>query len=135
MIKVNLDDGKVLSFDLGCASDYQQWLEWSSLQDFQSRITGIGILHEKKFHTFQYPKNFKKVNVYAESVFNSKEGARRKLGERLIVHADDVKLELLVYTYDDPKPPILSRTTMSFVGKQMFSKDVYRNRGILNEHK
>ena len=135
MIKVNLNDGKVLSFDLNSASDYQQWLEWSSLQDFQNRITGIGILHEKKFHTFQYPKNFRKVNVYAESVFNTKDGSERKLGERLIVHADEVKLELLVYTYEDPKPPILSRTTMSFVGKQMFSKDAYRNRGILNEHK
>lgn len=73
--------------------------------------------------------------MYAESVFNTKDGSERKLGERLIVHADEVKLELLVYTYEDPKPPILSRTTMSFVGKQMFSKDVYRNRGILNEHK
>ena len=135
MIKVNLDDGKVLSFDLNDASDHQQWLEWSSLQDFQSRITGIGILHDKKFHTFQYPKNFKKVSVYAESVFNAKDGTKRKLGERIIVHADEVKLELLVYTYAGPKPPILSRTTMSFVGKQMFSKGVYGNRGLMNEHK
>jgi hypothetical protein len=134
VIKVNLDDGKVLSFDLNDASDYQQWLEWSSLQDFQRRITGVGIIHDKRFHTFQYPKNFKKVNVYAESVFNTKAGAQRKLGERLIVHADEVKLELLVYTYDHPKPPILSRTTMTFVGKQMFAKHAYKKRGLLNEH-
>ena len=133
MIKVNLDDGKVLSFDLNSASDYQQWLEWSSLQDFQNKITGIGILHDKKFHTFQYPKNFKTVNVYAESVFNTKEGSRRKLGERLIVHADQIKLEILVYTYDDPKPPIQSRTTMTLIGKQMFQKNVYPIRDGSNQ--
>ncbi|MEZ4871293.1 MAG: hypothetical protein R2827_03400 [Bdellovibrionales bacterium] len=46
----------------------------------------------------------------------------------MIVHADQVKLELLVYTYDDPKPPIQSRTTMALIGRQMFPKDVYKRR-------
>ena len=120
MIKVNLSDGKIISFDLDKPSDRKQWIEWSSLKDFQSRITGIGILHNRKFHTLQYPKRFKRIRFYGESVFNEKNGMKRKLGERLIVHADQVKLELLVYTYDDPQPPIHSRTTMTFIGKQMF---------------
>jgi len=128
VIKVNLNDGNILSFDLNKAPDWQQWLEWSSSQDFQNRITGIGILHDRRFHTVPYPKNFTKVNVYAESVFNKKDGEKRKLGERVIVHADQVKLELLVYTYDEPKPPIQSRTTMTLIGRQMFSKDVYKRR-------
>lgn len=128
MIKVNLNDGKILSFDLNKSSDWQQWLEWSSSQDFQNRITGIGILHDRRFHTLQYPKNFKKVNVYAESVFNKRNGEKRKLGERVIVHADQIKLELLVYTYDEPKPPIQSRTTMTMIGRQMFAKGVYKRR-------
>ena len=46
-------------------------------------------------------------------------------GERVVVHADQIKLEILVYTYCDPKPPIQSRTTMTLIGRQMFQKNVY----------
>jgi hypothetical protein len=120
MIKVNFSDGTTLAFDLNRDDDHRQWAEWSLTKDFQNRITGIGILHDKKFHTLQYPKNFRNVKFYAEAVFNEKTGQKRKLGERLVAHADHVKLELLVYTYLDPPPPIQSRTTMSFVGRQMF---------------
>lgn len=125
MIKVNLNDGKILKFDLDKSSDRSQWIEWSSSKDFQNRITGIGILHNRKYHTLQYPKRFTEIRFFAESVFNEKNRMKRKLGERIVIHADQIKLELLVYTYEDPQPPIHSRTTMTFIGKQMF-KDFSR---------
>lgn len=126
MIKVNFSDGTTLAFDLSRDDDLRQWSEWSEVRDFQSRITGIGILHDKKFHTLQYPKNFKAVRFYADTVFNDKAGMKRKLGERLVAHADGVKLELLVYTYDSPPPPVLARTTLSYVGRQMFPEQRLR---------
>lgn len=125
MIKVNFRDGTTLAFDLVKADDVKQWLEWSGVRDFQDRITGIGILHNKKFHTFTFPKKFRKVRFYAELVHSEKKGEKRLLGERLICHADDVKMSLLVYTCANPPPPVLSRMDVERVGKQMFSTHAY----------
>lgn len=120
MVKVNFNDGSTLEFDLNKEDDQKQWEEWTAVKDFQDRITGIGILHSKKFHTLPFPKRFKKVRFFAESVFSTKKGIRRKLGEKVVIHADEIVLELLVYTFENPPPPIQSRTTMLRLGKQMF---------------
>ena len=122
MIKVNFKDGTTLAFDLSKPDDLQQWLEWSTVQDFQDKITGAGILHDKKFMTFPYPKQFRKVRFMADLVFSDKEGRPRKLmGERLQCHADNILISMLVYTYTIPQPPpIFSRIDFQRVGKQMF---------------
>ena len=120
MIKVNFKDGNTLAFDLGKADDRQQWLEWSSVPDFQKKITGVGILHNKRFTTVPFPKKFRKIRFYAELVSCERKGEVKLLGERIICHADDIKLSLLVYTYDDPPPPIHSRIDVERIGKQMF---------------
>ncbi len=125
MIKVNFKDGTTLAFDLTKASDVQQWDEWSNVKDFQERITGIGVLHNKKFHTFTLPRKFRKVRFYAELVHSEKRGERKLLGERLVCHADEIKLSLMVYTCQDPPPPVLSRMDVERVGKQMFSNSAY----------
>lgn len=120
MIKVNFRDGTTLAFDLSKADDKKQWVEWSGAKDFQAKITGLGILHDRKFHTIPYPKRFRKVIFYAELVFSEKKGKRRQLGERLVCHADEIKLSLLVYTYTNPPPPVLVRINVEKIGKQMF---------------
>lgn len=120
MLKVNFRDGITLAFDLNKEDDERQWLEWSSVPDFQKRISGIGILHNKRFLTVPLPKRFKKIQFFAELFFQVRNGERKLLGEKLVVHADEVKLTLLVYTYKDPPPPILSRIEMERIGKQMF---------------
>ena len=112
MIKLNFKDGSTLEFDLKKEDDMKQWLEWSSVRDFQERITGIGVLHEKKFHTLPFPKGFKRVRFMAELVLKEKKGVNRELGERLVCQADNIQLSILVYTYKNPPPPILSRTDL-----------------------
>jgi len=120
MIKVNFKDGTTLEFDLTKEDDQRQWAEWSSTLDFQNRITGAGILHNKRFLTVPLPKKFRRVKFYADLVHSQKRGEKRLLGERLICHADDVKLSLMVYTYNNPPPPVLSRIDLERTGKQMF---------------
>lgn len=121
MIKVNFKDGTTLAFDLNKEDDFKQWQEWNAVKDFQERITGIGILNKKKFHTLPAPRNFKDIQFHAELVFKEKDGIKRQLGERVTCVADDIRLSLMVYTYDDPPPPILSRFDVERVKRRNFS--------------
>jgi len=118
MIKLNFKDGTTLEFDLNKDDDRQQWLEWVSEKDFQDKITGIGILHEKKFHTLTLPRGFKQVKFSAELVYRERKGVKKQLGERLVCHADALQLSILVYTYKNPPPPIQTRTDLKRIGKQ-----------------
>lgn len=118
MLKLNFRDGTTLEFDLSKEDDFKQWNEWSSVKDFQERITGIGILHEKKFHTLPLPKGFKQVRFSAELVYKSKGDVKKQLGEQLVCHADNIMLTLMVYTYKNPPSPVLARVDMRRIGKQ-----------------
>ena len=122
MIVVSFKDGTTLKFNLTREDDYNQWLEWSSIRDFQDKITGVGIIHNRKFITMPLPKRFKNCQFYAELVYKrNKDGKETLQGERLICHADDVKLSLLVYTYvTNPPPPILCKFDAEKIGKQVF---------------
>ena len=115
---MNFSDGTTLEFDLTKPDDYQQWLDWSLVPDFQKRITGAGIIHNKQFITLPYPKRFHSVKFYANLVY-SRKGEKKLLGESLVCHADHIKLSLLVYTYKT-SAPVFGRIDMEKVGKQMF---------------
>lgn len=126
MVKVTFNDGTTLGFDLNNGDDRKQWEEWSMVEDFQSKITSVGIIYNKKFITVPFPRRFRRVRFYAELVWQEKNGKKRLLGERVICHADEVKTSLLVYTYNNPPPPVLSRIDVERVGKQMFPGIVKR---------
>jgi len=112
MIKLNLQGGETLEFDLTNEDDYNQWVEWSSVEEFQRKITGIGILHNKKFHTLPAPKGFKRMMFNAELVWKEKHGVTKVLGERVSLRVDGILAELLVYTYTSPPPPIASKYSL-----------------------
>ena len=129
MIKVNFNDGTTLAFDLTKKADWKQWSEWSSSPDFQKKITGAGILHCKRFLTIPFPKRFKRIQFFAELVYSARKGEKKLVGEKLICHADEIKLTMLVYTYKNPPPPVFSRIDIERIGKQMFPDAIgYRRR-------
>ena len=109
MITVNFNNGSTLSFDLNKEDDLKQWKEWCEVTDFQERIRGIGILHDKRFYNVKFDEGcrrnaeqFKMVRFKAETLFNHKNDIQRKLGEKLTVFTDVMKIEYVVYTYPDP---------------------------------
>jgi len=134
MIKVNFRDGDTLSFDLSRDEDRVQWDEWTAQPDFQRRISGLGILHNKRFITLPYPKRFRRVTFNAELIYKTnKEGEKFVLGEQVICHADKVRFTLFVFTYNTqnksacsecdtyPAPPVACRVSIEHVGKQLFA--------------
>jgi len=76
-------------------------------------ITGIGVLHNKHWHTIPQPKRFRQVSFAAELL----EGEKGPMGERVIVYIDDVRLSLTVYFGNRPK---MARIDAKKVGKQRF---------------
>lgn len=120
MLKVNFKDGTTLAFDLNRDDDIRQWHEWSAVKDFQERITGVGILHNKKFYAVPYPKNFRTVHLEADVIYTEKGGVKRQTAERLICYADETKMTLMVYTYIDPPPPIALRIDVAKVKRRQW---------------
>lgn len=121
MIKVNFKDGTTLAFDLTKEDDVKQWLEWSLIRDFQERITGVGILHNKKYYSIPLPKNFHHCRFSAELVHKMKGELKRQVGIKLCCIADDILMSLFVYTYNDPPPPIASRIDMERLKKRRWN--------------
>lgn len=120
MLMVNLSDGTTLKFDLDKDHERKMWEEWSTASDFQTKIRGIGVLHDGNYYSVPIPKRFKRIQFFAERVFNVKKGVQRKSGERVTCHCDEIKIDVLVYTYKNPPPPIRLRLDISRIGKQMF---------------
>lgn len=123
MIKLNFKDGSTLEFDLNKEDDLQLWGEWSIQDDFQNRITGIGVVHSKNLHTIPWPvwdkywgkKWYDKVRFNAELVYHRKSGKLQ--GEKVSIHVNELLIELLVYTYTDPKPPVATKFNVRRIGK------------------
>lgn len=127
MIKVNLKDGTTIDFSLDEEFDRDQFLVWLREKNFQEKITALTVMYNGKQHSLPYPRYFKKIRWYAESVFRMKRGKKKKIGERIICHADQIKICLLVYTCDPP-PPIASVVYMEKIGRQVFLDHDYNKR-------
>lgn len=130
MIKVNMSDGKTLSFDLRKKEELDSWKQMCSSPDFQKTIRGVGIVYNTQWYAIPVPKKFKQIHYDAEVVLNRKEKDPEKqlVGERLICQVDDVQLSLLVYYGNRPK---MARLDAIKIGKQRFA-GVARPIGGLN---
>lgn len=125
MLKVNFKDGTTLAFDLAREDDVQQWLDWVNVKDFQEQITGIGIIHNKHYYAMPYPKKFRCVRFEADLLYNEKkDGIKRLTAERLDCFADDAKISLTVYVYNDPPPPIALKIEVSRLSKRRWTQEI-----------
>lgn len=119
MIKVNMSDGKTLSFDLRNKEELDKWKQLCSTSEFQKTIRGVGIVYNTQWYAIPVPKKFKQINYDADIVLNQREKDLEKqvVGERLICQVDDVQITLLVYYGNRPK---MSRLDIVKIGKQKF---------------
>ena len=118
MIKVNCKNGKTLSFNLADDKEANEWQKLSGEGEFQSQITGIGILYNTQWHTLPMPKRFRRIDVKAELIRVQKEGIMREIGERIVYQADDIQISLIVYYGNRPK---MARIDVKKIGKKRFT--------------
>lgn len=119
MIKVNMADGKTLSFDLKNEKELADWKLKCSDPQFQKSIRGVGIVHNTQWHAIPVPKKFKTVRYDAELIINpkAKDESKRLVGEKVMCYVDDIQFSLLVYYGNRPK---MARIDVKKIGKQRF---------------
>ena len=117
MIKINRKDGLTLSFDLSDEKQLEDVTRKLEDRKFVDGITGMNSLYNTFWHALMVPKNFGKVTYTVEKVKHLKDGIEKVIGERIICHADNVRLTILVYYNFRPK---MARIELKKVGKQRF---------------
>lgn len=117
MIKINRKDGLTLSFDLNDDVQYQDIRQKLEDIKFVDDITGMNSLYNTFWHALMVPKNFGKVTYAVEKVRHTKDGVEKIIGEKIICHADNVRLTVLVYYNVRPK---MARIELKKVGKQRY---------------
>lgn len=117
LIKVNRKDGKTLSFDLCRDEEYSDIQAKLDDVSFSKDITGINCLFNAFWHAITVPVNFRNIKYDVEKVKFSKGGVEKIVGEKIICHADDVRLTVLVYYNTCPK---IARIELKKIGKQRY---------------
>lgn len=117
LIKVNLKSGQTLSFNLGNKEDYSSLSDRLDDDVFARSITGISVLYNTYWHAITVPQNFKTITYHVERVVCVKHGIEVNVGERIVCHADDIRLTTLVYYNEKPK---ITRIDMKKVGKPRY---------------
>lgn len=91
MLKVHLNNGETLQYDLSAENDARRWLQHASDPAFQARITGLTVEHNGVSFSLPRPQGFSKLSLFAESL---PANGRDKGGERVLVTADDLDLTI-----------------------------------------
>lgn len=107
-----------LSFDLTDSKESEEWEEKCKDKSFMQEITGIGILHNKHWHTLPAPKRFRKVLFRAELLTTIKKEEMLNVGERITCYVDDIQISLTVYFGNRPK---MARIDVKRIGNRRFA--------------
>ena len=128
MIKVNMADGKTLSFDLKDEKELKDWKQRCNDPKFQKSIRGVGIVHNTQWHAIPVPKKFKSVRYDADLIVNTKakDESKRLVGEKIMCYVDDICFSLLVYYGNRPK---MARIDVKKIGKQRHVGRFDENKG------
>ena len=117
MIKLHTNDGQTQTFDVEVEGELDHLLSFISDKDNLKAITGIGSLRHAHWDALTKPKNFRDVSYHVESVKLIKDNAEITVGEKIICHADDIQLTILVYYKPSPK---MTRIELRRIGKRRF---------------
>lgn len=94
MLKVNLDNGETLRFDLHDEEGAKKWMEHARSQAFQDRITALTLSLNGVQYSLPKPDGFETTFLYAEPILPN---GKIKGGERIICHSGDVGIVLMAH--------------------------------------
>lgn len=122
MLKVNLNDGRTLRYDLNNPAEAADWTSLARNHSFQAQITGLSIALNGVSYSLPRPKEFGgDIFLYAERVEEDLEH-RIKGGERAICNAGDTQIVLMVHANQRAL-----RVDVTRPGKQRFNPLQGRN--------
>lgn len=97
MLKVNLNDGSTLSYDLNNPADAAEWAANARNHSFQAQITGLTIALNGVSYSLPRPKDFgEEIFLFGEAIEADPE-RRVKGGEAVYCHAGDTQVVLMVH--------------------------------------
>lgn len=96
MLKVNLNDGRTLRYDLTNPAEAASWADLAGNHSFQQKITALSLLLNGVSYSIPRPREFGDLFVFAEAVEEDTD-ARIKGGERLLLQAGDVQILLMAH--------------------------------------
>jgi hypothetical protein len=114
VLRVNLADGQTLLLDLDNPSDFQRWRELRETQADQ--IRGIIFVQHKTNFALAMPKRFEQLHIDVKPVAH-RDGSGRLVADSIMLHADDVVLEYLIYR---GKRPRTARVTLEKLGRPVY---------------
>jgi len=103
MLKINLDDGRTLSYDLTDPIESRIWRLWQADPQLQHQITGMGIHHDGVFHVLPIPVRFRRRSFSARLLGE----AEKPVGEQVICQADAVRITMSVYRQNGMRPKMV----------------------------
>lgn len=112
MLRVNVRDGRTLSFDLLSQGGASDWLARQADEGFQATITGISMLWEGKLHSLPLPRMYRRISWSANLIRKSDV----PVGVELSVIADETRALLTVYF----NGPVSTRSDLHRVGKPRY---------------
>lgn len=114
MLKVNLDNGETLRFDLGSEEGAREWIERAKDSKFQARITGLTIHQNGVQYCLPRPQGFDQTFLFAEAI---PPNGKIKGAERVLCHAGNVGIVLTAHSGQQRAV----RVNVSRQGKQRYN--------------
>lgn len=108
-----MKDGTTLSFDLEGVEDLQAWRD---LCRSPAAITGLSLIVDAHQYALPLPQRFTSLRVLAEPVAH-RDGSGKIVADSIVVYADDIKAEVLVYRGCRPR---MARFKVERTGRPVF---------------
>jgi len=115
MLKVQMSDGKTLTFDLRDDEQFEAWKQLENNPNRQAKIRAVGVIHDHIWHVLPAPKKFKQIRYQAR--VSQRNGKPASL--RVSCQADDVSIKMVSY-YPNGNSPRMVRTDIKRTGRQVF---------------